>query len=217
MGASSTGRTCQRRPNNPATIRRCSSKEVSSTPGAHRCPRPARIRKCTTTVTNRDHGFDTFAQGVITSWATHDFGLEQLVAGIKALYTARLEFPAAWPQHRRDAFLNTHADAAATQLATLLDDLTDTAVERYGRENYCLPDAATLTELVKAARSDVLDGVELIATYALPDEIASAAAADPVRGAASMTACGPGQRPTTSARRLQPRHSRDRRERHHRS
>lgn len=161
-------------------------------------------------MTDTDTGFDAFAQDVITSWGTIEFGVEKLAAYIKALYTARLDFPAAWPQRRRDAFLNTHADATATELATLLDDLTDTAVERYGRENYCLPDAATLTELVRAARVLVLDDAELNAIYTFPNEIASAGAADPGRGAASMTACGPGQRPTTTARRLQPRHRRDR-------
>lgn len=161
-------------------------------------------------MTGRERGFDTFTEGVIASWGTPDFGFDELVAGITALYQARLEFPAAWPQHRQDAFLTAHANAAATELATLLDDLTDTVIERYGRDNYCLPDARTLSELITAERSAALDDIELSATYDLPDEVARAAAADPGRGAASMTACGPGQRPPTTTVHLHRCHGRER-------
>lgn len=160
-------------------------------------------------MTNRDPAFDALAQSVITSWGTPNVGFDQLATGIQTLYGSQLKFPAAWPQHRRDAFLNAHADAAATELATLLDDLTDTVVERYGREHHRLPDTQTLSELISAARSTALDGVELSATYDLLDEIVSAAADDPGRGEASMT-CGARQRPSIIPVRPQHRRGRER-------
>lgn len=161
-------------------------------------------------MTDQGRGFDTFTEGVIASWGTPDFGFDDLVAGITALYEARLEFPAAWPQHRQYAFVTAHANAAATELAALLDGLTDTVIERYGRENYRLPDAQTLSELIRAERSAALDDVELSASHDLPDEVVRAAAADPGRGVASMTACGPGQRPPTTTVHFQRRRGRGR-------
>jgi hypothetical protein len=157
-----------------------------------------------------DPEFEKLAEGAITSWGRPDYGFDQLAAGIEALYGARLEFPPTWPQHRREAFITARADAAATELGTVLDDLADTVVDRYGRENYRLPDAETASELITAARWAALVDVELSATYDLPEQIADAAAADPGRGEASMTACGPGQRPPPTTERLQRRRGRRR-------
>jgi hypothetical protein len=151
---------------------------------------------------NSDPEFENFAKDAITSWAELGYSFDQLAADIEALYRARLEFPPAWPQHRREAFITARADEAATELATLFDDLATTVVDRYGRENYCLPDAEAASELITAARWAALVDVELSATYDLPEQIAEAAAADPGRGEASMTACRPAQRPPTAAVRL---------------
>jgi hypothetical protein len=105
-----------------------------------------------------DPELETFADSVVTSWGTVSYGVDQLAAQIEALYRYRLRFPPAWPQHRREAFITTHADAAATQLATLLDDLIDAALDEYGRENRCLPDAATARHLIhNAQRAALMD------------------------------------------------------------
>lgn len=162
------------------------------------------------TMMDSDPQFEKFTEDAITSWGGPGYGFDQLAAGIEALYRARLKFPPAWPPHRRAAFVTAHAHTAATEVGTLFDDLLDTARDDYARDNSCLLDAESASDLIRAARRAALDDVKLSATYDLPEQIAAAAAADPARGKASMTACGPAQRPPTTTVRLQHRRARQR-------
>lgn len=74
---------------------------------------------------------EQFAERVIASWGDgtcdHD-----LVASIETLYRARLRFPPAWPEHRRQDFIARHADLAASELGGLFDDLIDTVINDHG-------------------------------------------------------------------------------------
>lgn len=105
-----------------------------------------------------DTQLENFADNVVTSWGSIGYGVDDLAAQLEALYRNRLPFPPTWPAHRREAFITTHADAAARELATRLDDLIDTVIDDYGREHWRLPDTATARHLISTAqRAALLD------------------------------------------------------------
>lgn len=136
---------------------------------------------------------EQFAEHVIASWPDD---ARDLVTCIETLYRDRLTFPPAWPDHRREAFIASHADLAACELSTLFDDLIDTVTNEYGLQYGVMPHPEEHSQLLHAARRHALDDFRMDTVY-MDQVIAGAAAEDPGRGNGSMTACGPRQRLAT--------------------
>lgn len=99
---------------------------------------------------------------------TGDMGtwdVDQLRTDIAAVYAAQLPIPPWWPAEERTAFIDQHADAAASSLLVELDDIVDrTADMAYrvvdGRRLWADEIAAMITAeqdaLVEEARSSVM-------------------------------------------------------------
>ncbi len=140
--------------------------------------------------------FAAAIDSILAEWGqVCSLGATDLTAALETLYRAELEFPPAWPAHRREAFIAHHADLDAGELATELDDLIDTVTNDYGLRYGVLPHHEDAAELIDDARRNAIHShVEHRLIYELPDEIGYAVADDPGRGDGSMTACGPAQR-----------------------
>ncbi|RAV06144.1 hypothetical protein DQP55_24385 [Mycolicibacterium sp. GF69] len=120
-----------------------------------------------------------------------------LTAAITRLYRGLIAFPAAWPEHRREAFVADTADATASILTTLLDNYLDTLADTTSRSS-SLGGDDVIVELGLLAQ----DHLAWQLTEQLPELIADHTVLDPGRGEGSMTACGPRQRAATIGVRL---------------
>lgn len=136
--------------------------------------------------------FTTLTDEAVTSWGDGLYGHTELAAGIANLYRIWLanHLPASWPQHRRDTFITNHADQAASELATLFDDLIDTITNDHGLNYGTLPHPDDHAEILETARRDALDDHRDTCYYALLAAIEQERDDDPGRGDGSMTSCG---------------------------
>lgn len=154
-----------------------------------------------------DSDLKLLADAAVADWPEIAFS-GQLGGAIRDLYRSHLQFPTSWLQEDCDEFIAENADMDATRLTTKLDDLIDTAIDRYERHHWTRPHNDDIGKTIDTARRAAIYELEFD-IEALSDELARMATHSLGRAVASMTGCSPAGRRSHSRNR-QPRQRRRR-------
>lgn len=141
---------------------------------------------------NLDDDLERLANVAATDWP--EIALSgRLLAALRDLYRAHLQFPRSWSPDERDEFIEEHADMDAQQLVGRFDDLIDVVLDGFGHQYGYQPNQDDASSTIAQARKDAVYELEASIEY-LSDDLAQRAIHTAGRTVASMTVCSPAGR-----------------------